>query len=508
MRSKADREQRESAKDGLTRRRLIGTGAAAGAGAAVAGLPAAATAKGKKRKKLHADVVIVGAGFAGLTAARRLRAGGAKVVVLEARNRVGGRAHNLPIGGGEITELGATFIGPTQDRIAALAAEMGVGTFPTYDTGDNIYLQGSTRLRFSDTGITGTAPPDPVILPDLALTIARLDQMATEVPVDAPWSAPNAKAYDSQTLASWIDANSITPQFKELVKVATRPIFGADPDELSLLFVLFYIAASGNESNVGTFERNFNTRGGAQETRFVGGSQVICDRMAKALGKRLLLRSPVKRIRQLKRGVVVESKRATVHADRVIVAIPPTLTGEIKFKPEVPPQRRGLVERLPQGQLTKVTAIYDRPFWRDQGLTGQVISDRAPLNVTFDDSPESGSLGVVFGFVGGDSARDFAKLDPSGRRAAALANLVEYFGPEAASPTDYFETAWKSERWTRGCPVAIAGPGVLTRYGEALREPVGRIHWAGTETSTFWNGYMDGAVRSGERAAQEVLDRL
>lgn len=494
-------------RHGISRRRLIGTGVAAGAGASIAGVPAAA-ARRRRPKHRKADVAIVGAGFAGLTAARRLHEGGAKVIVLEARDRVGGRAHNLAIGGGEITELGATFIGPTQDRIAALAQEVGVGTFPTYDTGNNIYLSGSSRLEFSDTGITGTAPPDPVILPDLALTIARLDQMATEVPVDAPWKAARAAEYDSQTLASWIDANSLTPQFKELVKVATRPIFGADPDELSLLYVLFYIAASGNESNVGTFERNFNTRGGAQETRFKGGSQIICDRIAKAFGKRVVLRSPVSKITQGKRGVVVHSRKVVVSADRVIVAIPPTLTGEIKFRPGLPDQRRGLVERLPQGQLTKVTAIYDRPFWRDQGLTGQVISDRAPLNVTFDDSPESGTPGVVFGFVGGDSARDFAKLDAAGRRAAALANLAEYFGGQAANPVAYHETAWKSERWTRGCPVAIAGPGVLTRYGEALRAPVGRVHWAGTETSTFWNGYMDGAVRSGERAAQEVLDRL
>jgi monoamine oxidase len=197
-----------------------------------------------------------------------------------------------------------------------------------------------------------------------------------------------------------------------------------------------------------------------------------------------------------------------VEAERVIVAIPPVLTGEIRYRPRLPQDRNSLVERLPQGTLTKVTVIYDRPFWREQGLTGQVISDRAPLNVTFDDSPPSGRPGVVFGFVGGDSGRDFAHMGERARRRAAIANLVEYFGPEAAKPRRYHETTWKRERWTRGCPVAIAGPGVLTGYGEALRRPIGPIHWAGTETSTYWNGYMDGAVRSGERAAAEVLAEL
>jgi monoamine oxidase len=499
----------------LTRRGLIGAGAAAGAAAALSRVPGAEARrtghhKGKhRRRKRHADVVVVGAGFAGLTAALRLKQAGKSVLVLEARNRVGGRAHNAAIPGGQVTERGAAFIGPTQDHIAKLASDFGVGTFPTYDTGDNVYVRDGNRSTYSDTGPTGTAPPDPVILPELTLVVSQLDQMSTEVPVDAPWNAAKAASYDAQTLQSWVDSNTATPQFRELVPMATRPIFGAEPRELSLLFTLFYIAASGNEQNPGTFERNFNTRMGAQQDRFDGGTQLVTLRVAKRLGKkRVLLKQAVKRIVQKRGGVVVHTKRLEVHAKRVIVAVPPTLAGRIDYRPDLPPERDQLTQRLPQGNLTKVAAVYDRPFWRDAGLTGTAVSTDGFVSATFDDTPPGGSPGVVFGFVGGDQSIAFNALPAGDRRGAVLGQFTQFFGPAASSPIAYLESNWAGERWSRGSPVGIAGPGVYTGYGPALRRPVGRIHWAGTETSTYWNGYMDGAVRSGERAAAEVLAEI
>jgi monoamine oxidase len=192
----------------------------------------------------------------------------------------------------------------------------------------------------------------------------------------------------------------------------------------------------------------------------------------------------------------------------VIVAVPPTLAARISYYPRLPFQRDQLTQRLPQGTLIKATAVYDEPFWRDAGLNGSAVSYEGPANTTFDDSPRDASKGVVFGFIGGKEAREFAPMSNGDRRAAVLRNFTKYFGSKAAHPRDYFETNWSQRNWTRGCPVAIAGPGTLTGYGAAIRKPVGNIHWAGTETSTFWNGYMDGAVRSGERAAQEVLAEL
>jgi monoamine oxidase len=491
---------------------LIGAGATAAAAGALAKVPGVEgkDAKRKRRRhRRHADVAVVGAGFAGLTAALRIREAGRSVIVLEARNRVGGRALNAPIPGGEITERGATFIGPTQDHIAKLASDFGVGTFPTYDTGDNVYVRDGNRSTYSDTGPTGTAPPDPVILPDLALVVQQLDQMSTEVPVDAPWSSPKAAEYDAQTLESWINGHSVTPQFRELVPAATRPIFGAEPRELSLLYTLFYIAASGNEQNPGTFERNFNTRDGAQMFRFAGGSQMIALRMARRLGKkRVLLKRPVRRIIQRRHGVVIQAKRLRVRAKQVIVALPPTLAGRIDYRPGLPAERDQLTQRMPQGNLTKVAVVYERPFWRDAGLTGTAVSTDGFVNATFDDSPQGGAPGVIFGFVGGDKSRIFNQMSEADRRSAVLAQFTQFFGPAASNPIGYLESNWAGERWSRGCPVAIPGPGVLTAYGPALRAPVGRIHWAGTETSTYWNGYMDGAVRSGERAAAEVLAAL
>jgi len=454
------------------------------------------------------DVAIVGAGFAGLTAALDLKRAGKSVVVLEARNRVGGRVVNKDIGGGEVSERGGTFTGPTQDALMALAKEMGVATIPQYNLGENVYFADGMRTTYSDTGPFGTAPPDPLIIPDLTTVVTRLDEMSKEVPVDGPWRSPRAAEYDRQTFQTWIEDNSASPRFQQIVPAATRPIFGAEPRELSLLFVLFYIAASGNEQNPGTFERNFNTRDGAQMFRFEGGSALICARLAKRLGKRVVLRSPVTRIVQGRRSVRVESKKLNVNAKRVIMAVPPTLAARVDYKPNLPGTRDQLLQRLTQGTLIKVTAVYDRAFWRDAGLTGSAVSLSGPVNVTYDDSLPDGTPGVLFGFVGGDEARAFANRSPADRRAAVLENFADYFGAPALQPTQYFETDWPGARWSRGGPTAIAAPGVLTGLAPIIRDPVGRIHWAGTETATFWNGYMDGAIRSGKRAAGEVLARL
>ncbi len=216
----------------------------------------------------------------------------------------------------------------------------------------------------------------------------------------------------------------------------------------------------------------------------------------------------MRRIEQTSTGITVTADTGTFSGKQVIVAVPPPIAARIEYAPLLPSQRDQLTQHMGMGTLMKAEAIYDKPFWRDDGLTGQAVSDTGPAKVTFDNSPPDGSPGVLMGFIGGHEARQLGQLTPDKQREAALQSFANYFGDQAKKPKDFVLMNWSTEQWTRGCPVSILGPGVLYDFGTALREPVGRIHWAGTETSTYWNGYMDGAVRAGERAAGEVLAEI
>jgi len=272
--------------------------------------------------------------------------------------------------------------------------------------------------------------------------------------------------------------------------------------------VLWYCACSGNERNVGTFERNSDTANGAQERRFVGGSQLIPLRLAKKLGDIVALHAPVRRIDQGDGHATVHTERGSVRAKRVIVACPPPLVLDIDWHPQLPEKRHQLLRHLDMGQLMKCDAVYHKPFWRKAGLNGFGISDHGAVRAAFDNSPKDDQPGVLLAFVGGATWRKYGIKTEKARRKAVLAGFAEMFGDQALKPIDYVEHDWNHEPWTTGGPVANYSPGTMTSFGHVIRKPFGRVHWAGTETSTYWTGYMDGAVRAGERAAIEVLEQL
>jgi len=446
----------------------------------------------------EADVVVVGAGLAGLVAARDLAAEGRAVAVLEARDRVGGRLLNAQIGDGKVVEVGGQWVGPTQHRALALARELEVETFPTYAEGDNVVELGGRLRRYR-----GAIPKiNPAVLGDIGQAQFRLDRMARAVPTEAPWRAPRAEAWDAQTMWTWIRRNTVTQAARAILQLAVEAVWAAHPADVSLLHVLFYTHSAGS------FDDLIGTEGGAQQDRLVGGSQELALRLAAHLGDSVSLSAPVRRIEQRGDSVTVSSDRGAVRARAAIVAIPPTLCARIAYDPPMPALRDQLTQRMAQGSVIKCMAVYDAPFWRAEGLSGQATSVEGPVKIVFDNSPPDGSPGVLLGFLEGRQARELGQWTEEARRGAVVGCFKRLFGAAAASPQAYVEQAWAEEEFTRGCYGCLMPPGTWVSLGSALREPVGRLHWAGAETATTWNGYMDGAIRSGEAAATAVLAQL
>lgn len=447
----------------------------------------------------EADVAVVGAGLAGLSAARALAAAGASVVVVEARDRVGGRTLNEPLADGKVLEVGGQWIGPTQERLAQLARELGVETFPTWTAGENVLEAGGALRHYR-----GTVPRlGAHVLADVAQAQWRLDRMARAVPPEAPWEAPRAERWDGQTFATWLRRNVATGAARTLMRLGIEAVWAVEPEDVSLLHVLFYIHSAGS------FDLLLDTEGGAQQDRFIGGSQLVSLRLAEELGgERVALGAPVRRIGHGAGGVEVGADGLKLRARRAILAIPPVLTARIAYDPPLPGYRDGMTQRMPQGAVVKCMAVYDEPFWRADGLSGQALSDTGPAKITYDNSPPDGSPGVLLGFLEGRQARELGRLDAGARRDAVLGGFARLFGARASRPERFVERSWAEEEWTRGCYGCSFTTGGWTGYGRALREPIGPLHWAGAETATVWNGYMEGAVRSGERAAREVLAAL
>ena len=441
------------------------------------------------------QVVVIGAGISGLHAARLLR-DKFSVKLLEARDRVGGRLQNHTFANGDTVDVGGQWVGPGQERMYRLIEELGARTWPLYDSGDNqLYLSGKLR-RYR-----GTIPKiNPIALADLGLAMARFESMARELDPAAPWQHRKAAHWDGMTLETWLQKHCRTRLARQLFTVGIGAVFAAEPAEISLLHALFY-ARSGR-----SLETLLAVTGGAQQDRIHGGTAGLCEAMVQQLGDSVLCNAPVESVMQLSDGSlqVRYGGGDTLICDRVIVAVPPNQALRIRFAPELPAWRDKLLQRMPAGSCIKCIARYETPFWRGQKLSGQVASPAGPVRVTFDNSEQGKTSGLLMGFLEGDVARAYSSVTAEERREAVLRCFADYFGEEARHPLEYVDKDWSSEAWTRGCYASVLGPGTWTGGGARLRDANGAVHWAGTEFAVEWFGYMEGALESAERAVEEV----
>jgi monoamine oxidase len=453
-----------------------------------------------ERSHTEVTTVVVGAGYAGLSAALSLHDQGVDVLVLEAADRVGGRVYSETLDNGLVIDHGGQWVGPTQTNLLAAAKRFGCDTFPTYDTGNHVELWTDGQCRpFRESG-----PVDGAGVAAYDTATELIDKMANSIDLSDPTATEELREWDSQTVETFFERHVPDADARTRLGLSVQGVWTVEPRDISLFHFLFYVAAAGG------YEQLMETAGCAQENRFTRGAQAVALAIAEHLGDRIRLHSPVRHIRQDGDGVTVETDRGTVAAERAVIAVSPGAAVRLRFTPDLPLARRRWMERNPMGDVAKIHTVYDRPFWRARGLSGQatVYGDPA-VGVVFDNSPSDGNVGVLVSFVYGERLHQWSLLNADDRRASVLSTLETLFGAEAATPERYIEKIWPHDPWAFGGYAASPTPGIWAEHGaRGWRTASGRLHWAGTETAEKWNGYIDGAISSGHRAAGEIVDCL
>uniref|UniRef100_A0A2K5XDP5 Amine oxidase n=1 Tax=Mandrillus leucophaeus TaxID=9568 RepID=A0A2K5XDP5_MANLE len=423
------------------------------------------------------DVVVIGGGISGLSAAKLLTEYGVSVLVLEARDRVGGRTYTVRNEHVNYVDVGGAYVGPTQNRILRLSKELGIETYKVNVCERLVqYVKGKTYP------FRGAFPPvwNPIAYLDYNNLWRTIDNMGKEIPADAPWEAQNAAEWDKMTMKELIDKICWTKTARRFATLFVNINVTSEPHEVSALWFLWYVKQCGGTTRI------FSVTNGGQERKFVGGSGQVSERIMDLLGDKVKLNQPVTHVDQSSDNIIIETlNHEHYECKYVINAIPPTLTAKIHFRPELPAERNQLIQRLPMGAIIKCMMYYKEAFWKKKDYCGcMIIEDEdAPISITLDDTKPDGSLPDLLYFL------DVNFL------------LKQRY-------LHYEEKNWCEEQYSGGCYTAYFPPGIMTQYGRVIRQPVGRIFFAGTETATKWSGYMEGAVEAGERAAREVLNGL